>query len=113
MDSTTAMRTPYASTWLEATAARVSRATLAMGQSAKLCVTDCARMGEPASHQTTAFASKDLLERDARQTLMSVQMALSSVIVNPLVSTCPAGTTVSAAMATMTTACFPQVGSHV
>lgn len=47
------------------------------------------------------------------QILMSVQMALLSVTVNPLVSTCPAGTTVSAAMATMTTACLPPTGSHV
>lgn len=38
-DSTTVMRTPCASTWLEATAVRVSRATLAMGQSAKVNTT--------------------------------------------------------------------------
>ncbi|TKS73681.1 hypothetical protein D9C73_007761 [Collichthys lucidus] len=66
-DSTTATRMPCALTWSEATAAPASRATLATGQSAKLCVTDCARMEEPASHLTTAFASKDLLGRDARQ----------------------------------------------
>lgn len=35
-DSTTAMRMPCASTWLEATAAPVSPATLVMGQSAKV-----------------------------------------------------------------------------
>lgn len=34
--STTVMRTPCALTWLEATVAPVSRATLAMGQSAKV-----------------------------------------------------------------------------
>lgn len=34
--STTVMRMPCASTWLEATAAPVNRATLAMGQSAKV-----------------------------------------------------------------------------
>ena len=47
------------------------------------------------------------------QILMSVWTALSSAIVNPLVSTCPAGTTVSAVTATMTTACFPPMGNHV
>lgn len=47
------------------------------------------------------------------QISMSVQMALLSVTANPLVSTCPAGTTASAAMATMTTACFPPMGNRV
>lgn len=47
------------------------------------------------------------------QILMSVQTDLSSVIVNPLVSTCPAGTTVSVVMDTMTTACFLPMGSRV
>jgi len=46
------------------------------------------------------------------QILTSVRTALSSVMVNPLVSTCPAGTTVSAVTATMTTACFPPVGNR-
>lgn len=47
------------------------------------------------------------------QISMSVQTALLSVIVNPLVSTCPAGTTASVVTATMTTACFPPMGTHV
>lgn len=47
------------------------------------------------------------------QISMSVQMALSSVTANPLVSTCPAGTTASAATATMTTAYFPPMGNRV
>lgn len=37
--STTVMRMPCALTWLEATAAPVSQATLAMGQSAKVSTT--------------------------------------------------------------------------
>lgn len=36
VDSTTAMRMPCASTWLEATAARASRATRETGQFAKV-----------------------------------------------------------------------------
>ncbi|MEQ2225158.1 hypothetical protein ILYODFUR_014780, partial [Ilyodon furcidens] len=66
-DSTTAMRTPCASTWLEATAAPVNQDIQATEQSAKQCVMGCARMEDPAFHLTTAFASKDLRERGVKQ----------------------------------------------
>lgn len=63
--------------------------------------------------QTLTWTLLRSLLASSLQISMSVQMALSSVTANPLVSTCPAGTTASAAMATMTTACFPPMGNRV